>query len=509
VIAAIERCPKPVIAALHGTALGGGFELALGCDARVASPGTMVGLPEVTLGIILAPCGTQRLPGSLGSLARSSSCAAENGFERAALALRLVDAVAEGDLRNAAVEHARRMDGRKARLRDRPVAHEDAAVIERAAANALRAGKNRPAVHAAIAAVKSSATLPIDAALAQDRATFEQLRDSREALALRHQFFAEREATKQPDLADVQPRPVQSIAIIGAGTMGSGIAIAVLDAGFDVLLLEQDSAALVRGRDRIRDHYAARVSAGKLERDEAAAREGHSSPRRRGTSSHRSIWSSRRCSRILPSSRRCSGVSTASCARAPCRHQYVVPGRRCHRRRDVARPDVLGLHFSAPPTSCAGEVVRRATRLRRSANGHRHRQADAQTAGGDGECIRIHRQLHLCAYRRQCEFMLEEGAYPEQVDAALESLALPWVRSRFRPGGLDIGWRMRKSGGPSGSGRVTSTSPTVSAKRAVSAARPAPAFTATMPTARNRGPIPMCTQSSTTRAPGRTSHGAP
>jgi 3-hydroxyacyl-CoA dehydrogenase len=185
----------------------------------------------------------------------------------------LVDAVIDVDLRSTAVAHARRLGARKARLRDQAVAHEDAAAIEHAASSALRAGKNRPAVQAAIAAVKSSATMAIDEALAQDRATFERLRDSREAQALRHQFFAEREATKQPDLANVQPRAVQSIAVIGAGTMGSGIAIAALDAGFDVLLLEQDSAALARGRERIREHYAARVNAAKLTADDATVTE--------------------------------------------------------------------------------------------------------------------------------------------------------------------------------------------------------------------------------------------
>jgi 3-hydroxyacyl-CoA dehydrogenase len=449
-IAAIERCPKPVVAALHGTALGGGFELALGCDARVASPGTMVGLPEVTLGIIPGAGGTQRLPRIVG-IARAIElvCSGARVSSAQALAWHLVDMLTSGELRSAAVDFARGMGGRKARLRDATVPHEDPAVIERAASSALRAGKNRPAIQAAIESVQSSGSLPIDEALARDRATFERLRDSREALALRHQFFAEREATKQPDLANVRPRAVQSIAIIGAGTMGSGIAITALDAGFDILLLEQDSAALARGRDRIREHYAVRVSAGKLAPEDASAREAR-----------------------LVAATTWESLSTVDLVIEAVFEELAVKQDVFRRLDGIVRPgallatntsyldvdaiaavtsrpqDVLGLHFFSPANVMRLVEVVRA----------RDTAADVVLTGID--VARRMRKLPVvarnafgfignriyAAYRRQCEFMLEEGAYPEQVDAVLESFGFamgPFKVSDLA--GLDIAWRIRKS----------------------------------------------------------------
>lgn len=244
VIAVIEACPKPFVAALHGAALGGGFELALGCDARLAAPGTWVGLPEVTLGIIPGAGGTQRLPRIVGvPHAIRMICSGERVASTAALEAGLIDEEAAGDLRSAAVARARKLAGRKQRLRDRAVPPADEAAVREAAASALKAGRRRPAVEAAIEAVKASARLPIDDALADERAVFQRLRVSREASALRHQFFAERDSAKHPLLEGVAPRAVRRVAVIGAGTTGSGIAIAALDAGHDVLLLEQDAAA--------------------------------------------------------------------------------------------------------------------------------------------------------------------------------------------------------------------------------------------------------------------------
>ena len=279
VIAAIEKCSKPVVAAIHGAALGGGLELALGCDARVATRDATVGLPEVTLGIIPGAGGTQRLPRLVG-VARAIELIATGERVRAdaAHALGLIDAVFDGNLRAEAVKYARGLDGRKRRVRDMQVPAAESASIEAAAAAALKRGKGRPAIRAAIDAVKSSTASPIDQALAKERSAFEQLRTSREALALRHQFFAERESAKHPELAGVPPRPIRSIAIIGAGTMGSGIAICGLDAGLDVLLLEADEAALERGRSRIEEFYASRVKSGKLQASEASERTSRLTP---------------------------------------------------------------------------------------------------------------------------------------------------------------------------------------------------------------------------------------
>ncbi|MES2946117.1 MAG: 3-hydroxyacyl-CoA dehydrogenase NAD-binding domain-containing protein, partial [Pseudomonadota bacterium] len=271
VIAAMESCNKPFVAALHGAALGGGFELALGCDARVAAPGTVVGLPEVTLGMVPGAGGTQRLPRIVGTArAIAMVCTGERVPGTSALELGLVDEVAEGELRATAVAHARRLRGQKQSLRDRAVAHDNNAAVASATAAALKAGKNRPAVQAAIALLRAASQLTIDDGLAEERAVFQRLRVSREASALRHQFFAERDSARHPALQGITPRQVEQVAVIGAGTMGTGIAIVALDAGFEVLLLEQDAAALERGQNRIHSHYVERVTAGKMKAAMAA-----------------------------------------------------------------------------------------------------------------------------------------------------------------------------------------------------------------------------------------------
>jgi 3-hydroxyacyl-CoA dehydrogenase len=202
--------PKPFVAALHGAALRRRFELALGCDARGRGTGHGRWASRSALGIIPGAGGTQRLPRLVGiPRAIQMVCSGERVASAAALAEGLIDAQADGDLRAAAVAHARRLVGRKNRLRDLQVPPADDAAVSEAAAAASKAGKKRPAVQAAIDAVKASSTLAIDDALAGERAVFQRLRVSREAAALRHQFFAERDSAKHPSLDGVAPRAVQ------------------------------------------------------------------------------------------------------------------------------------------------------------------------------------------------------------------------------------------------------------------------------------------------------------
>ncbi len=450
VIQAIEACGKPVVAALHGAALGGGFELALGCDARVAAPGTVVGLPEVTLGIIPGAGGTQRLPRLAGvPAAISLICEGTRVKADGALALGLVDAVAEGDLRAAAVAHARNLAGAKALVRDRAVPGAEEAEIEAATRNALRKGKNRPAVRAAIDAVVASLHLPFDEALSRERTAFQELRVSREAFALRHQFFAERDAAKQPALAGTAPRTVRRIAVIGAGTMGSGIAIAVLDAGFDLLLLEQDEAALERGRARIEAHYAGRVHAGKLAPEVAEGCLGRL---------HTSLEWSRLgdADMVIEAVFEDLGVKREVFRRIDrvARQGAVLATNTSYLDLDAiaeatVRPqDVIGLHFFSPANVMRLlEVVRGAkTAPDALATGlevaKRLRKLPVVTANAFGF---IGNRIYA-AYRRQCEFMLEEGAYPEEIDAALEAYGFamgPFAVADMS--GLDIAWRMRQS----------------------------------------------------------------
>ena len=455
VIAAIETCPKPVVAALHGAALGGGFELALGCDARVAAPDAVVGLPEVTLGMIPGAGGTQRLPRIVGvPRAITMVCSGERVPAAVALASGLVDAVVEGDLRAAAVAHARMLadisvDQGKRRLRDQAVPPAEAAAIEAAAQAALKAGKNRPQVIEAIAAVRAAAALPIDEGLRQEREVFQRLRVGREALALRHQFFAERDSAKHPTLVGVTPRSVQTIAIIGAGTMGSGIALAALDADYAVLLLEQDGAALERGVARIHEHYSGRVQSGKLLAEQADARLSRLQSTLDWSVMAQAdlvieavfeelavkqqvftrIDSLARPGAVLASNT--SYLDLDAIARSTCRPQ-----------------DVIGLHFFSPAhVMRLMEVVRGVDSMPDAlatglSVGKRLRKLPLLTGNVFGF---VGNRLYS-AYRRQCEFLVEEGAWPEQVDAALQQFGFamgPFAVSDLS--GLDIAWRMRQA----------------------------------------------------------------
>lgn len=450
VIAAIEACAKPVVAALHGAALGGGFELALGCDARVALHGTIVGLPEVTLGMIPGAGGTQRLPRITGvARAIGMICSGERVGTEEAAALGLIDVVVSGGLRDAAVALARSMAGRKRRLRDETPPPNDDARIEAAASKAIRSGRNRPPVIAAIEAVKSSATLLIDEALARERKVFQEFRVGPEATALRYQFFAEREAAKFPEFTDVKLRPMNSVAVIGAWTMGSGIAISLLDAGYEVILLEQEPSALERGRVRIADHYGSQVKNEKLAASAAGERQ----------------------------SRLATSIDWQAIARADVVIEAVFEDLAVKRKvfaqiDAVARPgallatntsyldvdaiasatdrasDVIGLHFFSPAnlmklvevvqgSVSAPDAVATGLALAR-----RLRKLPVVTRNAFGF---IGNRIYA-AYRRQCEFMLEDGAYPEQVDQALQSFGFamgPFAVADMS--GLDIAWRMRQA----------------------------------------------------------------
>ena len=450
VIAVIEACPKPMLAALHGAALGGGFELALACDARIATAETVVGLPEVTLGLIPGAGGTQRVPRRTGLVrALQMVCSGERLSSSQALALRLVDAVVPGDLRSAAVAHARNMPDTKQRIRDESVPAQDPAAVEQAAQAALRAGKGRPAVVAAIAAVRSAATLPFDEALAGERAAFQQLRVSPEAFALRHQFFAEREAWRQPDGPQGSARALQVVAVVGGGTMGTGIAISALEAGLEVLLLEKDAPALDTAGERIRTHYSSRVAGGKMP---AAQAQAHAA-RLALTTDWRALA---RADLVIEAVFEDLAIKQGVFAAID---QHARPGAVLATNTSyldvdaiaqvTARPqDVLGLHFFSPANVMKLlEVVPGAhTAPDVLATGLALAKLLRKQAVVAGNAFGFIGNRIYNAYRKQCEFLLEDGAWPEQVDAALQDFGMamgPFAVADLS--GLDIAWRMRRA----------------------------------------------------------------
>lgn len=276
----VEDGPKPVVAAIHGTALGGGFEFALVCHYRVAAQSARVGLPEVNLGILPGAGGTQRVPRLAGVEAALDILTSGRHVPASeALDLGLVDAVVPDDaLRVAAVDFAQqviRNGANRPRIRDKAGALENGrpelfAEFRKANAQRFRGLKAPDAI---VTLVEAAASLPFEEGMAREHALFETLVAGTQSAALIHYFFAERETVRVPDIpADMRPIDIGTVGIIGAGTMGSGIAMAFLNRGIAVTLVETGAAALDRGLSSIRRTYEASAKKGRLTSDQVEQR---------------------------------------------------------------------------------------------------------------------------------------------------------------------------------------------------------------------------------------------
>jgi 3-hydroxyacyl-CoA dehydrogenase len=440
VIEAVERSAKPVVAAVRGSCLGGGLELALAAHHRVAAADASLGLPEVKLGLIPGAGGTQRLPRLVGP-ARALDLIL-SGEAALADALRdsgLLDRVAAGDAVAEAIAFASQEALRPPR-RTRDLRVETSELTSAvAAARAKLAGERRqpPALGRAVDAVEAAA-LPLEEGLAVVRAAFDALMASPESKALRYAFLAERAAARVEGISEATPtRAIAEAAVIGAGTMGAGIAVALLDAGIPVWLLEADEATLARGRARIAGTYDAQVQKGRLtpaERDRRLER-------LRPTLSYDAIASAdlaieaviealpvklevfAALDRVLePGAILATNTSTLD-----------VNALAASTRRPS---DVLGLHFFSPANvmrllevvraaATSPEVLATALALARTL-----RKVAVVSGVGDGF---IGNRM-LDAYVRQAWWLVEEGAAPWQVDRAVE--AFGFAMGPFRVGDL-------------------------------------------------------------------------
>ena len=254
--AAIEDCPKPVVAAIHGTALGGGLEVAMCAHYRVGAPAAQYGQPEVKLGLVPGAGGTQRLPRVTGVAKALEMCAIGDPIgSQEALAAGLIDAIIEGDLVDGAVAFAEQLvaDGaplNKIRDRDEKIdeARANRAVFDDFRKQIARKTRNFHAPAKNVDLIEAALDVPFDEALERERDVFERLMAGRQSQAQRYYFFSERQAAKVPDLPrDTALREVKSVGILGAGTMGGGIAMNFLNAGIPVKIVERDQAALDRG----------------------------------------------------------------------------------------------------------------------------------------------------------------------------------------------------------------------------------------------------------------------
>jgi 3-hydroxyacyl-CoA dehydrogenase len=273
----LDASSKPIVAAIHGFALGGGLENALACHYRIAVPSAKLGLPEVLIGILPGGGGTQRLPRIVGAqtaLDMITSGRHVPAAEAARLGI-LDEVLPEGaDLRQSAIAYARKIAGVRPlpRVRDKTVTAAPG-VFEAARKSIARKARNQTAPYHCIAAVEAACSLPFDEGIQREAELFAELEGSDEAKALRHAFFAEREVAKLPDLPkDVTAHEFSSPAVIGAGTMGGGIAMAFADFGFDVKILDASQDALDKGMERIRSNYATSVKRGSLAEHEMQRR---------------------------------------------------------------------------------------------------------------------------------------------------------------------------------------------------------------------------------------------
>lgn len=448
VIARIEAAPFPVVAALHGVALGGGLELALGCDYRIAAPDTLVGLPEVSLGFVPGAGGTQRLPRLIGrSRAIDLICRAARIPAHEALPMGLVDALSAGDLLADALAFLRAEARPKRRARDLPPPQEAPEAIDAAADKALKRGKGRPNVAEAIRLVRASDG---DAAtmLADERAVFQDMRRGPEAMALRYLFFAERRAASVAGIDPESARNIGAVGVVGGGTMGQGIARAFLAAGLPVTLMERDAGALDAALGKLRESLAGQVAKGRLSGAEAKAREDALS----GTVTPDALSA---CDLVIEAVFEDMTVKTDVLAalEAVVAPDAILATNTSYLDIDamaegMTHPErLIGLHFFSPADvmpllevvradRTAPDVLATGLKLARKLG---KQPVVARVADGF-----IGNRIYA-AYRRRAELLVLDGAAPEEVDAAAVAFGFamgPFAVSDMS--GLDIAWAMRK-----------------------------------------------------------------
>ena len=274
---ALDQSKKLTVAAIHGQALGGGLETALVFDYRCATPSAKVGLPEIKLGLFPGGGGTQRLPRLIGLQAATDLILTGDAIGAAqARQLGIVDELVEGNLLDGAVAYTQRLvaDGAAhRRLSARSVVVPEGFSFAERRAKAVKDAKGLPAAAAAVDAIQASTDRSFDEGLAEERRLFMIVRGSTEAAAMRHLFAAEREVAKIPNVPrDMSTREIKTVAVIGAGTMGGGIAIAFANAGIPVTLIEITEAALERGWSNIKSTYGSLVERGRMKAQERDAR---------------------------------------------------------------------------------------------------------------------------------------------------------------------------------------------------------------------------------------------
>ncbi|MCD0499276.1 3-hydroxyacyl-CoA dehydrogenase NAD-binding domain-containing protein [Achromobacter sp. MY14] len=453
----IEASTKPVVAALHGAALGGGLEVALAAHYRVALASAKLGLPEVNLGLLPGAGGTQRTPRLIGAAAALDLMLSGKHLSAdAALRAGLVDALAEGnDPLTAGLAYTRQLlaqDAGPRRSRDATAALADkAAALAEAAAAGERIAKTLRGLYSPakiVEAVRAAIEQPFDEGLRTERALFLQCLDSPQRAGLVHAFFAERETTKVPELKEGKPRALNKIGVVGGGTMGAGIAVSVLDAGLPVVMVEQDDAALERGRARVAQVYDLLLKKGRITAEERDAR----LARLTGATTYDALSDA---DLIIEAVFEDMDVKLAVFAELD---RVAKPGAVLATNTsylDVNRVatatrhpgNVLGLHFFSPANimKLLEIVVGEQTAPDTVATGFELARKLRKTPVRAGVCDGFIGNRILAVHRQAADMMMEDGASPYDIDAAVREFGYPMGPYQMADlAGGDIGWATRK-----------------------------------------------------------------
>ncbi len=457
----VEASTKPVFAAIHGTALGGGLETAMACHYRVAVAAAQIGQPEVKLGIIPGAGGTQRLPRLAGIAKAVEMCAGGDPIS-AVEAHRhgIIDKIIAGDLLPGAIKFIRDMasrgelDPRRTRDRDAKLGtqEENAPIFAAAREIAKKKQRNLMAPQAAIDAVEAAASLPFEEGLRRESALFQECLYSEQSKALIHVFFGEREVAKIPDVPkETAQIPIRKAAVVGAGTMGGGIAMNFVNAGIPVLLKEADQEALDRGLATIRRNYAHSVARGRFPQDVMDQRMALIVPTLTYEGFHdvnivvEAVFEGMAFKKQVFAE--LDGVVNAGTILATNTSTLNIDE---IASATVLRNMVIGTHFFSPAN------VMRLLEIVRGKDTSKEVIATCMSLAKRlgklgvlvGNCRGFVGNRMFGPYRREAQFLVEEGASPQQVDQALYNFGLamgPLATGDLA--GLDVGWRIRKEYG--------------------------------------------------------------
>lgn len=450
----IEALPIPVVAEIHGTALGGGFELALACHYRLADQTARMGLPEVGLGVLPGGGGTQRLPRLVGAeRALEMILTGKPVSAPAAEALGLIDRAVKRNLHQAAMASARNLIEHEAGprpTRARSDNMRDAQAFSAAIAAARKKHKTSPLVNIPriIDCVEAAQLLPFEAGISMERLAFDECETGTQAEAQRHAFFAERRAAKVPELEGATLREINTIGVVGAGTMGAGIAISCLDAGFPVTLIERNQDGLDAGIAKISKNYTRSVEKGRIDEATRHAR----MERLTGSTDMNDLAT---VDLVIEAVFEDDAVKRDVFAKldAVMRPGAILATNTSYLDIDalaatISRPeDVVGYHFFSPAhimkllEVVVGEKTDRNVVATGFALAKKLRKVPVRAGVADGF---IGNRI-LAAYRLAADFLLEEGASPAEIDAAMRGFGFPVGPYQVLDmAGLDISWARRK-----------------------------------------------------------------